>query len=161
MSTNSDKLLELLLSELRKNNDKIDDIDTKFDKKFDDINEKFDKKFDEMDVKFNDIKQNLSSMNAQLAIVMTKTDQMGENIKETRKDVEHLEHIVKGNGSPGLKTRVEVMDNKQTQLAQSITEIKDNIKNFNVEEKKESTAIKVAIIGGAISGFVALIKDFF
>ena len=150
MSASSDKILELVLEELKKNNDKLDNVNTCISNFKDDVNGKF-----------SVVNDQLSDVKNDLVKVITKTELLDEHLKETNRDVEQLEYTIKGNGTPGLKTKVEILELEKNQLEEKFIDLKNEMKSFNVEEKKENTAIKVAIIGGAISGVVALVKGFF
>jgi Fe-S cluster assembly iron-binding protein IscA len=150
MSANSDKLLELVLEEMKKNNDKLENVNHCISNLKEDIN-----------TKFSNINGQLSDVKTDIMKVITRVELLDELLEDTKKDVEHLEYTVKGNGTPGIKTKLEILELEKNQLEEKFVELKNDMKSFNVEEKKENTAIKVAIIGGAISGFVALIKGFF
>lgn len=127
-----EELFKLVLDELRKNNDKIDLFRNEFTDKFSDMGNK-------------------------IGSIVVKINELDIHVKDAKEDVEHLEHTVKGNGTPGLKTKLELIETHHTNLAEDFDELKETVKNYNLEDKKESSAIKVAIISGAGSGFIALI----
>ena len=68
-------------------------------------------------------------------------------VEDLKKDVEVLDHTLRGNGTPGLKTKVEILENNLSSM-----------KDVRAEEVKSNTASKVAKIGAVGAGVVAFVK---
>ena len=100
--TITEEIAKLLLDEIRKNNNKIDTLN-----------------------------ENLIEVKKDISTIMLKTSQLDfhitetkEDIKETKTDLEHLEYTIKGNGTPGLKTKVEVLETLQQNFKDNIEDLK-------------------------------------
>lgn len=139
MSDNSlqEEWLKLVLSELRKNNDKMDLLKKDFDDKF------------------SDVEKTINS-------IVTKVTELDVHVEDTQKDIANMEYTLKGNGTPGLKTKVELIEKDIYSILKDQDEIESKIDNkisgLKLEEYRDNKTVKMAIIGGASSGFLALLK---
>lgn len=139
MDETTSELLKSILSEVKSHNSKIDNINTKIDKTSQNLNDK------------------LNTVQLDVSKIMSKTEVLDVDIIKTKADLNHLEHTIRGNGSPGLKTKIELMDLHQSNLKEVVESLKTTIKESNDEKHKGSIAIKVAVVTAASSGVVALV----
>ena len=146
MTTTTEELVKLLLEEIRKNNDTANRIDSKISEVQKCMTTLM-LKTTELDIHVKETKEELKESK--------------EDLKESKEEIKKLDHAIRGNGTPGLKTKVELIDNEQKSQKKNIDSIQREIKKSSSEVKKESTAVKIAIIGGASSGFIAFITEIF
>lgn len=158
----SEELLKNILEELRNNGNKLEATKESLHSRIDNLKDSFDEKLIKLQSSFDDKLENIQT---DIKTVMSKTTELDVHMKETKKDVEHLEHVVKGNGNPGLKTKVELLHSDHKSVKQDIKEVKKEIETIrsdkeksSLEDKKNQTTIKVAIITGGLSAIGVLFQ---
>lgn len=120
---------KLIIEEVRINNAKIDDLRKDMDEKTDDLSKG-------------------------IAKVFTRAAELDVHVNQTREDVVKVEHMLQGNGAPGLKTQIQLLE-KDLAILKEESDKRDQVE---IEDKKSSTAVKIALIGASSAGVAAFVK---
>lgn len=120
---------KLIIEEVRINNTKIDDLRKDMDEKTEDLNKS-------------------------IAKIFTRAAELDVHANQTREDINKVEHMLQGNGAPGLKTQVQLLE-RDLEILKEDADKRDQIE---IEDKKSSTAVKIALIGASSAGVAAFVK---
>lgn len=128
----SDSWVKIIVDEIKTTNQKIDDLR-------------------------EDMANNIQSTNNQVGKVYAKAVEIETNVKNIQKLTDKHEITLYGNGHPGLNSKMEMFEARLSSLQIDEEKEEELKKVLELENKKYSSGIKIAIISGIVSGTVALI----
>lgn len=65
--------------------------------------------------------------------------------------MEHMDHIIRGNGSPGLVTKIEVLQTQTEEIRKSLAEAKETAKDDAKTKTDHSWAWKLATLSAVLA----------